>query len=375
MVRDGWARGACAAALTLAAIVALLADASSASAKGPPRAFYGVVPHYEIGDRDLRRMKAGRLGTVRITLPWSQIDPSALPDDYEWSEFDAVVAGASRQRINVLPTVYSVPQWLARLEGCDGTVRVCAITPPRGEVGLGEWRAFLGAAVRRYGPGGEFWALHPELAPRPIRAWQIWNEPNSRTFYQPQPDVPRYGELLIAAAEAIRGVDPGAEVLLAGLWNFPHADREGGITGNAFLEQLYGLPGIEAAFDGIAVHPYAKRMSGVRAQVRRMVGIARAAGDEDVGTWITEVGWASGGRAHPYNRGPAGQARRLEQAFRWFTANRRRLDLRLVAWYAWRDLAQRELRHEWWARTGLFRAERLDPKPAWERLVTLTGGR
>lgn len=375
MVRDGWAWGACVGVLTLAAAITALADPGIASGKGPPRAFYGVVPQDEIGDRDLRRMKAGRLGTVRITLPWGQIDRSALPDDYDWSEFDAVVAGASRQRITVLPTVYSVPQWLARLEGCDGTVRVCAITPPGGEVGLGEWRAFLGAATRRYGPGGEFWALHPELAPRPIRAWQIWNEPNSRTFYQPQPDVAQYGELLIAAAEAIRGVDPGAAVLLAGLWNFPHADREGGITGSAFLEQLYGLPGIEAAFDGIAVHPYAERMSGVKAQVRRMVGIAKAAGDEDVGTWITEVGWASGGRAHPYNRGPAGQARRLEQAFRWFTAKRGRLDLRLVAWYAWRDLAQRELRHEWWARTGLFRAERLDPKPAWESLVSLTGGR
>jgi hypothetical protein len=375
MVRDGWGWGACAAALALAAITGLVADPRIASAKGPPRSFYGVVPQTKVDDRDFQRMRAGGLGTVRHALAWTEIDRSSLPDDYDWSKFDAIVAGASRQRINVLPTVYSVPLWLAQFEGCDGPQWACTITPPRSEFALGEWRAFLAAAVRRYGPGGEFWALHPDIPPRPIRAWQIWNEPNSRTSYQPQPDVAHYGELLTAAAQAIRGVDPGAEVLLGGLWKYPMADSQGGIKGSTYLAQLYELPGLSAAFDGIAIHPYAARMAGVKAQVRRMIGIARAAGDDDVRAWITEVGWASGGKAHPLNRGPAGQARRLEQAFRWLAAKRRPLGLRLVAWYAWCDLPRLEVRPEWWARTGLFRADPLDPKPAWESLVSLTGGR
>jgi hypothetical protein len=374
MVRHGWALRAGAGLLTLAACVAVVADAGVASAKGSPRAFYGVVPQTQVGDSDFQRMRAGRIGTVRYPLAWTEVDPSSLPGDYDWSTFDAVVAGASRQRINVLPTVYSVPLWLAQLEGCAGQQWACSITPPRSEIGLGEWRAFLAAAAQRYGPGGEFWALHPEIPPRPIRAWQIWNEPNSRATYQPHPDVEHYGELLTAAAEAIRGVDPGAEIVLAGLWRYPMAGSQGGVTGPTFLAQLYELPGISAAFDGIAIHPYAARMVGVKAQVHRMIGIAKAAGDQDVGTWITEVGWASGGHPHPLNRGPAGQARRLEQAFGWLAANRRRLGLRLVAWYAWRDVAPRELRDEWWARAGLFRPE-LDPKPSWERLVSLTGGR
>jgi polysaccharide biosynthesis protein PslG len=360
--------------LMLAACIAVVADAGGASAKGPPRAFYGVVPQTKIDDRDLRRMKAGRLGTVRYTLAWSQIDRSPLPDDHDWSEFDAIVAGASRQRITVLPTLYTVPRWLASLEGCDGPGGTCTITPPQSDFGLGEWRSFVAAAVRRYGPEGEFWALNPTIPVRPIRAWQIWNEPNSLDFYQPQPNVNRYAELLVAAAEAIRSEDPGAEVLLGGLWR-PLAARAGGIRGTDFLEQLYGWPGIEAAFDGVAIHPYAVRMSGVKAQVRRIGGITRAAGDDDVGVWITELGWASGGPAHPFNRGPSGQARRLEQAFRWFTAKRGRLDIRLVAWYAWRDLDHGELRCEWCARTGLFRAQGLHPKPAWQSLVSLTGGR
>jgi hypothetical protein len=375
MLRDGWARGACAAALTLAAILAVIAEPEIAPAKGPPRAFYGVVPQDEIGERDLRRMKAGHLGTVRITLPWGQIDRSALPDDYDWAAFDAIVAGTSRDGITVLPTVYTVPRWLASLEGCAGPGGVCANAPPQTDFGLGEWRVFVGAAVRRYGPEGDFWALNPGIPKHPIRAWQIWNEPNSLDFFQPQPNVDRYAELLVAAAEEIRSEDPGAEVLLAGMSRQRLADREGGIRGTDFLKQLYERTGSEAAFDGVAIHPYAQRMSGVKAQVRRMIGIAHAAGDDDVGIWITELGWASGGPAHPLNRGPRGQARRLEQAFRWFTAKRSRSDIRLVAWYAWRDLARGHPHCEWCARTGLFRAERLDPKPAWESLLRLTGGR
>jgi Glycosyl hydrolase catalytic core len=375
MLRDRRAVPARLAGVAVAGAIGLLAWVGAASADGPPRAFYGVVPQDQFGGADLERMKAGRLGTVRMTLPWSHIDPSALPDDYDWSQFDALVADASRQRITVLPTVYSVPRWLARLEGCEEPAWICTITAPRSDFALGEWRSFVSAAVRRYGPGGEFWTLNPNIPRRPIRAWQIWNEPNSRAFYQPQPDVQAYAELLTVAADAIRGVDPGAEVLLAGLWRYPMAVSQGGIRGSDFLAQLYEQPGIEAAFDGIAIHPYSERMSGVKAYVRRMIGIATAADDEDVGTWITELGWASGGGAHPLNRGPAGQARRLEQAFRWFTAKRRVLDLRLVAWYAWRDLAQREVRHEWWARTGLFRAGHLQPKPAWESLIGITGGR
>ena len=31
-------------------------------------------------------------------------------------------------------------------------------------------------ATGLYGPDGEFWGAHPQLTPRPIREWQVWNE-------------------------------------------------------------------------------------------------------------------------------------------------------------------------------------------------------
>ena len=56
---------------------------------------------------------------------------------------------------------------------------------------------FLEAAVKRYGPGGEFWATstpapapvvqYEPAVPRPlpIRTWQIWNEANFFYFAYP----------------------------------------------------------------------------------------------------------------------------------------------------------------------------------------------
>jgi hypothetical protein len=366
---------AIASGVALAAITTLLAP-GVAAAERAPRDFYGVVPQADVGAGDLERMGEGRVGTVRVTLPWAHIDRTAAPGDYDWSRFDAVVAGASRHGVAVLPTIYTVPSWVARLDGCPASSgAACSISPPRTQIGLSLWRSFVAAAVRRYGPEGLFWSLNPALPERPVRNWQVWNEPNSPGFFAPRPDVDAYAALLTAAAEAIRSVDERADVVLGGLYRYPLSGRDGGIRGTDFLERLYERPGIEAAFDGVAIHPYAARMSGVKAQVRRMMRVVRAAGDGDARIWITEIGWASGGRSNPLNRGRRGQAKRLEQAFRWFTAKRDRLGIRLVAWYAWRDMAPDEVRCQWCAHSGLFPTHGDDPKPAWERFVRFTGGR
>jgi polysaccharide biosynthesis protein PslG len=305
-----------------------------------------------------------------------EVEPTPLPADYNWARFDSVVAAASRQRIELLPTVHTVPAWVSGLEGCDGPAGgPCSITPPSTQLGLAAWRAFLGAAARRYGPSGLFWTLRPDLPRHPITTWQIWNEENSPGFFQPRPDVDRYAALLQAASEAIRGQDPTARILLGGLFRYPLAGRNGGVRATDYLRALYAHPGIDAAFDGVAIHPYAARLHSVTGQVERMVRVVRAAGDTQARIWITEIGWASGGKRNPLNRGPRGQARRLEVAFGYFLENRKRLGIRTVLWYAWRDVSPQDSRCKWCARAGLFRVGALVPKLAWDAFVRFTGGR
>jgi hypothetical protein len=194
---------------------------------------------------------------------------------------------------------------------------------------------FAAAAVDRYGPGGSFWRERRELRAQPITTWQIWNEPNLSSFYGPMVDPAGYGALVIAAASAIRAEDPTAQILLGGLTGTKTNRKR--MSSAAFLTELYAVPLIADAFDGIAVHPYSRNVQGTLAQVRGARRLAEAHGDY-AGLWITELGWASAGkRRWGLTKSPAGQARMLEGSLERLEANAERLDLRAVYWYAWRD--------------------------------------
>ena len=65
--------------------------------------------------------------------------------------------------------------------------------------------------VTRYGPSGSFWAEHPEVSRQPIRAWQIWNEPNLTRYWNVAPWAPSYVRLLKAADKALKAADPRLE--------------------------------------------------------------------------------------------------------------------------------------------------------------------
>ena len=147
--------------------------------------------------------------------------------------------------------------------------------------------------MRRYGPGGAFWREHRELDAEPIEIWQIWNEPNLSSFYSPAVDPAGYAALVEAAAPAIRAVDPDAQILLAGLTGTKSNEKR--MSSARFLTELYAVPDVEAAFDGIAVHPYNRTVRGTLDQIDAARAIADRNGD-DAGLWVTEFGWASAGK-------------------------------------------------------------------------------
>jgi len=354
----------------------VLAAPTSAAAK-PPDSFFGVVSqNRDLDTADFERMSRGHVGTVRIAMPWQEIDPGPAPNDLDWERFDDIVAAAARHRVRVLPTVYTVPIWVSLAENCGTQVYgPCSITPPRTTYGLSLWRSFLAAAVARYGPDGSFWRGHPSVPHRPIRTWQIWNEQNSPGFFQPRPDPERYANLLRAASEAIRGRDEGAEIVIGGLFGYPLKGRDGGMRATEYLRELYAIPDIEAAFDGVAVHPYASRISGVEGQMRRINQVITQAGDEKATLWVTEIGWASDSSDQPLSRGRQGQATRLRQAFDLFLSKRRAMRIEAVLWYAWQDVPRRDAICKWCSRSGLFPLGSLEnPKPAWDAFTAFTGG-
>jgi hypothetical protein len=352
------------------------AQDTTAPATDVPREFFGVAPQTGIGDQDLARMDAGNVGTLRVVFVWREFDPSPKKGDTDFGGMDALVAGAAANHIQVLPTLFGSPDWVAQgldHANCgDPPATACSLFAPRSEAALAAWKEFVGEVVDRYGPNGGFWAEHPDLPQLPIRTWQVWNEQNSSTFFQPEPDPKSYAALLSSAADAIRKQDSGATVMLGGM--FQTNGKGGTMFADDFLHQLYAIDGSSDDFDAVASHPYAHSIASIEDQVRLLHDQIDRAGD-NASLWVTEIGASSSDGKNPLELGEEGQADLLRSAFTFFLDKRIEWNLGGVIWYAWRDLPpDAQPVCDWCADAGLFPADSLDPKPAWAAFTSFTGG-
>ena len=170
--------------------------------------------------------------------------------------------------------------------------------------------------IARYGPRGSFWAEHPELPRRPIRNWQIWNEPNIATTSPSSRCRTPTPRLLRAAYPAMKAADPGATVVMAGLANFSWRD----------LSKAYRA-GVKGSFDVAAVHPFSGRPSNSVKITRLNREVMDRNGDPRKPIWLTELTWSSAkGKKTPLTQNwettEAGQAQRLTQAYRLYVRAR-----------------------------------------------------
>jgi hypothetical protein len=356
--------------LALATVVVAASLAPSAAGdppKEPDALTIGVVPQRAYGDSDTKSMRDAGITSVRTWISWAQVERQR--GDFNWGPVDQTVATNARAGMTTLPDLFGTPAWAAGLDGWYCEPETCVRLAPRSDASRQEFAQFAAAAVRRYGPDGTFWRQHTDLRAMPIEHWQIWNEPNLSSFWGPAVDPASYGELVEATAPAIRAVDPDAQILLAGLTGTKTNSRR--MSSARFLNQLYAVPGIEDAFDGIAVHPYNRTVRGTLAQVRTARQIADAHGD-DAGLWVTELGWASAGkRRWGLVKDRDGQARALRLALRGLQRNAVRWDLHAVYWFTWRDSEPGAAVCGWCPWAGLI--DRIGrEKPAYDALREFT---
>jgi hypothetical protein len=328
----------------------------------------GVVPQRDLDRTDTALMSAAGIDSIRTWFSWGQVE--AQRGRYDWAGVDNKVATAAHDGIVILPFLFGAPEWAVTEDGYRCPDR-CLSYAPASAATREAYADFAAAAVRRYGPDGSFWAEHPGLNHVPVRSWQIWNEQNSRFFYRPAANARSYAELLRLAASRIRSVDPGAEIVLGGMWSVK--DRPEGVIGSThYLRQLYRVPGIEDSFDAIAIHPYAKRLGDVFRQLDLVRSAARRAGDGGVGLWVTELGWASDGRRDEgLVKNPDQQARLLERAFNRLIRRHSHYHLRGAYWYSWRDTPKGEAVCVWCAYSGLI-SRQGSLKPAYDAMRTLS---
>jgi hypothetical protein len=340
------AKGWVCALLAAALLVAAFGASAAAAAPAAPRAgFYGVVPQAPPSARDLSLME-GVVGTLRIPIFWAECEPA--PGVHDFAALDAQVGAAAAHGIKVQPFVYGTPGWLAAEQA----------RPPLGSRASAAWASFLRTLVRRYGNGGEFW--RGQVRKQPIGLWQVWNEPNFVLFWKPWPNPAAYARLLRVSAQAIRGADPRARIVLAGV-----APVNAGIRTWVFLRRLFRVGGVERDFDIAAVHPYSTTLPELEYQLRKVRGGMAAAGLGKRPLLVTELGVASQG-TYPsaFVRGTAGQAKFLRDAYARLLEMRRSWRIAGVDWFTWQDGTRPDPHCAFCEGAGLIDASGR-PKPAW----------
>lgn len=184
-------------------------------------------------------------GWVREELPWNLVEPQ--PGAYRWAfqangreiDFDRALAAYNQQGVSVLLVLSGGPVYLQTNSG--QAVAADAM--------LAQWKAFVQAAVDRYGSM--------------VDAWQIGDSPNSATGWgrviypaDPQataaPDAALYGKMLKEAARIIHRADPESLVLTGALAS-PY-DKNCAVHPYSFLLDLHGAR-VWDWFDGIALRP------------------------------------------------------------------------------------------------------------------------
>ncbi len=189
---------------------------------------------------------AQEVDVTQIEAPatWWYLNRGREPRDYDWSDLDALMDAAQQRGLRVVLGLTGTPGWVHGHEH-DGTTppdETIWLPPVADDEQLAHWGDFVEDVVERYADRTVF--------------FELWNEPNSESFWLPEPDPGEFASLLRAGYLRAKNVDP--DVVIA----------SGGLSRNdiGYLETLYDVMRAmypDAAdnghfFDIFGVHPYSQ---------------------------------------------------------------------------------------------------------------------
>ena len=220
----------------------LLAQPALCAAQGrAPDPRFGIVETFV---NPAAATEAGA-GFTRVILRWDVIQPAGPADWKPANVPDPFIERELADGRQVVGLLISTPAW-ASAGGTDGAERTA---DGRAVPKMDAWEAFVRRMAQQY--RGR------------IRHWVIWNEPDVW-----EPDHPGstwlgneadYARLLKTAYRAIKEVDPGAEVAMAGqtyFWDWTHGRR---LYLDRLLDALVADPEAAAGgffFDVVPYHLY-----------------------------------------------------------------------------------------------------------------------
>ncbi len=195
-------------------------------------------------DHQLRTAKVLGVHRVRLAAIWNAVERPR--GRYIWRSTDARIGAVLKAGLVPIVTLYGANDGYPSADGERGA-------PPADGEALAGFAAFAAGTVARYGIG---------QADVPI-FYEIWNEPNTKTFWKRVPDPEGYAGMAEAACRAIRKVAPDARVLAFGMEGWPVKAPYRVTAYNLDIYQQWAMraakPGLMACVDGISFHPYLPR--------------------------------------------------------------------------------------------------------------------
>lgn len=282
------------------------------------------------------------IATKRPKNPKDQNDPA-----YDWAAYDTIVDAAAKRGVRVLMTVWGTPDWAADTK-VPKTPRFADYT--RQPLKAGDYGNFAYALASRY-------------APRGVRDWEIWNEPNIPLFLRPQyrkqgrtwvnVSTGTYSALAKSFYANVKQVDEGSRI--AGVVTAPAGDQcpsacpkspNARTSPSNFLKGI-NQPGRRPPMNVVSHHPYPittpRNTNFPGSSYIDLYNINRFQQEVDrtylrgKKLWLTEFGFSTV-KVSEYSMfvSEAEQAQYLQDAYRRVRPNTR---IKMFVWYFLQDNA------------------------------------
>ncbi len=219
-----------------------------------------------------------------------------------------------------------------------------------------------------------------ECPPRPIKVWEVWNEPNLAPYWD-FPNPAEYAALLSATRSKLRKADRSARILFGGL-AYPTSFSTTKLEPNAFLRDVIAAAGPKS-FDALALHNYrpnaavaVNTLIAGTVNALKTYGGVEASGAPKHQVWVNEFGRPTtpddpATLADEQASSEAVQKTWQDDFIGYLETNRTAWNLGPLMWYSLRDSHAATAS---WHRQGLRRTTSEDtdagPKPSWEAYAT-----
>ena len=195
--------------------------------------------------RTAARMAESGVGLVRQSFDWALLEPA--PGEFNPEGYDDFVRQLALRRIRALPVLVNPPAH--RVDGPRRRGAARHLSPARLRATSASSRPSSCGATARAATSGP---MSPRCHGCRSAHGRSGTSPACPSTGARRPDAAEYARLLRVTAAAIRRVDPGAEIVSAGI-----PESRLGVPFSEYVNDMYDA-GAGPTVDALAVHPYAR---------------------------------------------------------------------------------------------------------------------